>query len=66
MLEPSLLDGSTKPEIKLEANPAERTLTIHDTGIGMSRQEVIDDLGTIARSGTQALVELARSAGPAA
>jgi molecular chaperone HtpG len=66
MLDPSLLEGSTTPEIRLDADPAARTLTIHDTGIGMSRQEVIDNLGTIARSGTQALVELARRAEPGA
>src|SRR5262249_14564767 len=34
---------------------AARTLTIADTGIGMSRQELIDHIGTIARSGTQEL-----------
>jgi molecular chaperone HtpG len=34
-----------------------RTLTVHDNGIGMSRQEVIDNIGTIAKSGTRELVE---------
>ena len=33
--------------------PKERTITIADNGIGMSRQEVIDHIGTIAKSGTR-------------
>ena len=45
------------PEIRLEADPEARTLTIHDSGIGMSREEVVDNLGTIARSGWQDLIE---------
>ncbi len=44
-------------EIRLEADPEARTLTVWDNGVGMSRQEVIEDLGTIARSGTKAFVD---------
>lgn len=44
-------------EIRLEADAKARTLTIHDNGIGMTRQEVIDHIGTIARSGTKELIE---------
>ena len=40
-------------EIVLAADPAARTLSVQDNGIGMSRQEVVDNLGTIARSGTR-------------
>jgi molecular chaperone HtpG len=39
--------------IRLEANPEQRTLTIHDNGVGMNRDEVVRLLGTIARSGTR-------------
>ena len=40
-------------KIKIELNKEARTLTISDNGIGMSREEVISNLGTIARSGTK-------------
>jgi molecular chaperone HtpG len=40
-------------KIKVELDKATRTLTISDNGIGMSREEVINNLGTIARSGTK-------------
>jgi len=46
-------------EIRLEPNPDNRTLTIHDTGIGMSREEIIRNLGTIAQSGTRELLQQA-------
>jgi molecular chaperone HtpG len=56
---PALLhDG--EPGITIEANAAARTLVIHDTGIGMTRQDLIDNLGTIARSGTQRFVQAAK------
>ncbi|HEX3647255.1 MAG TPA: molecular chaperone HtpG [Pseudonocardiaceae bacterium] len=43
--------------IELEIDKANRTLTIRDNGIGMSRDEVVDLIGTIARSGTAELLE---------
>ncbi len=52
-----LLADGEEMEIRLEAGPNERTLTIHDTGIGMSRDELIANLGTIAKSGTRAMLE---------
>lgn len=54
---PELLEGDEKLEIRLEADRELRTLTIHDNGIGMSRDEVITNIGTIAKSGTRELVE---------
>ncbi len=54
--------GEAPLEIRIEADPDARTLTVTDNGIGMSRQEVIDNLGTIARSGTQELIETLKKA----
>jgi molecular chaperone HtpG len=54
---PELMEGDEKLEIRLEADRNNRTLTIHDNGIGMSREEVIADIGTIAKSGTRELVD---------
>ena len=48
-----LVPDGHKYEIKLKPDVANRTLTVSDTGIGMSRQDLIDHIGTIARSGTQ-------------
>jgi len=53
----SLLDGDSELAITITPNAKARTLTIADNGIGMSEQELIDNLGTIARSGTAAFVE---------
>ncbi len=52
-----LLEGDEDYEIFLVPDPASHTLTISDNGIGMSREEVIDNLGTIAKSGTKAFLE---------
>ena len=42
--------------IELSTDPAERTLTVRDNGIGMTRDEVVDLIGTIAKSGTAELL----------
>ncbi|WP_395789915.1 molecular chaperone HtpG [Aquimonas sp.] len=52
----SLLGADGDPAIELVVDNDARTLEIRDTGIGMSRQELIDNLGTIARSGTKAFL----------
>ena len=57
---PELRSSGGKLEIRLEVDEAARTLTLHDTGIGMSRQELIDNIGTIAKSGTRELAEKIR------
>jgi molecular chaperone HtpG len=57
------LEGNTDWKIRLTPNKDAGTLTISDNGIGMSRQEVIDHLGTIAQSGTKAFLDAARQRG---
>ena len=52
---PDLLDGDNRYEIRLESDGEARTLSVSDTGIGMSREEVITNIGTIAKSGTREL-----------
>jgi molecular chaperone HtpG len=48
-----LYEGDGDLAVELEFDKAKRTITIRDNGIGMTHQEVIDNLGTIARSGTK-------------
>src|SRR4030095_5593372 len=52
---PMLLEENDKYEIRLDTNNEARTLSISDTGIGMSCDEVVANIGTIARSGTDEL-----------
>ena len=49
---PALLADDTTLSVWVEGDPAAGTLTVRDSGIGMSREEAIANLGTIARSGT--------------
>src|SRR5499427_2596538 len=53
---PELIGDGEAPKISIAPNKKADTLTIADTGIGMDRQELIDNLGTLARSGTKAFV----------
>ena len=50
-------DPEAELAIRLSGNPQERTLTIGDTGIGMTREELIENLGTIAHSGAAAFLQ---------
>src|ERR1700687_5652835 len=53
---PDLLAGADALTIRIKPDAEAGTLTISDTGIGMDRQELIDNLGTVARSGTRAFI----------
>ncbi len=53
----ALLEDDGNLGIRVEADEKKRTVTITDNGIGMTHDEVIADIGTIARSGTKAFLE---------
>ena len=53
LADPSLYGDQPDLEVRISFDKAAKTLTVTDTGIGMSTQEAIDHLGTIAKSGTK-------------
>src|SRR5690242_808190 len=54
---PDLLGDDPKPHITVAVDPEAKLLTVEDNGIGMSREEMTEGLGTIARSGTRVFME---------
>lgn len=59
---PAFLGDDTEFKIQIEIDTDARTLTISDNGIGMDKDDLIENLGTIARSGTARLMEQLKSA----
>jgi molecular chaperone HtpG len=59
---PELLPEGHEPKIRLTPDKEARTLTIEDDGIGMTRDEVVRNIGTIARSGTREALEQLKEA----
>ncbi len=57
-----LLEGNSEWKIKLIPDEQAGTLTVSDNGIGMSRETIVENLGTIARSGTRAFLESLKNA----
>jgi molecular chaperone HtpG len=53
---PELMEGDADLKIRVSFDKEARTLTISDNGVGMSREEVVKNIGTIARSGTREFV----------
>ncbi|HEV3256878.1 MAG TPA: molecular chaperone HtpG [Gemmataceae bacterium] len=59
---PELVAGDPEWKIKVIPDESAGTLTVADNGIGMSRESIIDNLGTIAKSGTRAFLETLKQA----
>ncbi|PPR79435.1 MAG: Chaperone protein HtpG [Alphaproteobacteria bacterium MarineAlpha2_Bin1] len=55
---PDLISDDVKFRIEIEVDEKNKTLTVSDNGIGMNKAELTENLGTIARSGTSAFVEM--------
>ncbi len=53
MTDGALFENDPEPRIRVAYDVAARTITVSDNGIGMSRQDVVDNIGTIAKSGTR-------------
>lgn len=54
---PNALGSNKDLDIKISFNEEEKTLTIRDSGVGMTRNDLVQNLGTVAKSGTSSFVE---------
>ena len=57
LTDPSVLEAEKNLEITIIPNKDDNTITITDTGVGMTKADLINNLGTIARSGTRQFME---------
>ena len=55
--DPDILESNNKLELKVEGDPEGKTVSITDAGIGMTKNDLISQLGTIAKSGTTNFIE---------
>src|SRR3954470_18130258 len=65
LTKPDIVEGDGDWKIKITPDETNKTLTISDNGIGMSRATVVENLGTIAKSGTRAFLEALKAANAA-
>jgi molecular chaperone HtpG len=63
LTEPALTSDDVPLEIRIVPDKTAGTLTIEDTGVGMTHDELVQDLGTVARSGSKALLERLKAKG---
>jgi TNF receptor-associated protein 1 len=63
LTEKDIFDASAELQISITTDEAARTLTIADSGIGMTRAELVENLGTIAHSGSKAFAAALKNAG---
>jgi HSP90 family molecular chaperone len=56
--DPTYVEDFKNMEIRIEYDKEAKTLTITDTGIGMTKSELVKNLGTVARSGTTQFLEM--------
>jgi molecular chaperone HtpG len=64
--QPQLLEGQPSLQIRLIPDETQKTLTVEDTGIGMKREQLVKELGTIAHSGSRAFLAQLKEKGEAA
>ena len=62
LTETGLMKEGEELEIRIDVDKQARTLTVHDNGIGMSRDEVIENIGSIAKSGTREMIDKIKAA----
>ena len=57
LTQPDAIEGNADLEVRISVDKEKNVLKIRDTGVGMSREELVRNLGTIAKSGTSAFID---------
>jgi len=63
LTKPEYLEGESKLQVQIEFDSLANTLTVRDTGIGMTMEDMISNLGTVARSGTTRFMQALKESG---